>query len=397
MLENRVLKGITWGHSRGITPLLAGAQRYNELHPEVEIIWKKRTLQEFADFPIEKLVHEYDLLIIDHPWVGTAAATGCVLPLNDYIDPAYLQDQARNSTGYSCQSYHYAGKQWALAIDAATPVASYRADLLEKNGLKVPDVWEEVLELAESGKVVVPGIPVDLLMNFYMFCLAVGEEPFRTQEAVVSPEKGMEALGVMKQLWSRCDQEVFNYNPIAVAEVMTSTDQYFYCPFAYGYANYSRAGYAKHRLHYTDVVRFKQHGRLKSTLGGTGLAISASTTYKQDCLNFAVWINSPEVQQGLYTEYGGQPGHRSAWTNPQLNGLSNHYFQKTLPALDRAYVRPRYHGYLHFQDLAGNPVRNYLMGKESEESALAQINQIYQESLMILRGIKTGSAHGKPK
>jgi multiple sugar transport system substrate-binding protein len=373
--------------------LLAGAQRYNELHPDIEITWKKRTLQEFADFPIEKLVNDYDLLIIDHPWVGTAAATGCVLPLNEYIEPTYLQDQERNSTGYSCQSYQYAGKQWAFAIDAATPVASYRADLLDKNGIKVPDTWEEVLELAQSGRVAVPGIPVDLLMNFYMFCLALSEEPFRTKKEVVSLEKGIEALKIMKQLWSLCNKEVFHYNPIAVAEVMTKTDKYFYCPFSYGYSNYSRAGYGKHLLHYTDIVRFKQHGRLKSTLGGTGLAISASTAHKQACLDFAVWINSPEVQQGLYAEYGGQPGHRSAWTNPRLNHISNNYFINTLPALDRAYVRPRYHGYLHFQDLAGDPVRNYLMGKESEESALVQINKIYQESLMIQSGNKTMS-HG---
>ena len=50
-----VLNGITWGHSRGITPLLAVSQRYSELHPEVEIRWKKRTLQEFADYPIDIL------------------------------------------------------------------------------------------------------------------------------------------------------------------------------------------------------------------------------------------------------------------------------------------------------------------------------------------------------
>ena len=28
-----ILNGITWGHSRGITPLLAASQRYDELHP----------------------------------------------------------------------------------------------------------------------------------------------------------------------------------------------------------------------------------------------------------------------------------------------------------------------------------------------------------------------------
>src|SRR5688500_7546033 len=151
-----ILNGITWGHSRGITPLLAASQRYNELHPEIEIRWTKRTLQEFADFPIERLTEQYDLLIIDHPWVGCAAATNCVLPLDKYLSAEFLEDQARNSTGLSHQSYHYKGHQWALAIDAATPAASYRPDLLQQSKIALPQSWEEVLQLAKSGKVAVP-------------------------------------------------------------------------------------------------------------------------------------------------------------------------------------------------------------------------------------------------
>ena len=69
--------------------MLAASQRYEELHPGVEIIWKKRTLQEFADFPVEKLTEQYDLLIIDHPWVGCAAATKCVLPLDEFLSKEY--------------------------------------------------------------------------------------------------------------------------------------------------------------------------------------------------------------------------------------------------------------------------------------------------------------------
>src|SRR3954464_15579879 len=132
-MEKILLKGITWGHSRGYTPLVAYSQRFSEIYPGVEVVWKKRTLQEFADFPIEKLTEQYDLLIIDHPWVGCAAATHCVLPLNEYLPETYLQDQLNNSVGHSHESYNYDNKQWALAIDAATPAASFRKDLLEKN------------------------------------------------------------------------------------------------------------------------------------------------------------------------------------------------------------------------------------------------------------------------
>ena len=174
-----VLSSIAWGHSRGITPLLAASQRYEELHPGVQIQWKKRTLQEFADFPIEKLTEEYDLLIIDHPWVGCAAATKCVLPLNEYLSKEYFDNQLNNSVGYSHLSYNYEGSQWALAIDAATPAASYRKDLLEKNNTELPSTWEDVIALAKKNKVAVPAIPIDLLMNFYTFCIAHGKKPFQ--------------------------------------------------------------------------------------------------------------------------------------------------------------------------------------------------------------------------
>jgi multiple sugar transport system substrate-binding protein len=173
-----ILKGITWGHSRGITPLLAYSQRFTELNPGVEIHWTKRSLQEFADFPIEKLTEQYDLLIIDHPWVGCAAATECVLPLEQWLSKKYLQDQLKNTVGFSHLSYQYNLHQWALAIDAATPAASYRVDLLEKNNAKLPATWHDLLQLAKRGKVAVPAIPIDLLMNFYTFCIAAGKDPF---------------------------------------------------------------------------------------------------------------------------------------------------------------------------------------------------------------------------
>ena len=134
-----ILKGITWAHSRGFTPLMAYAQRFGELNPDVEVKWQKRTLQQFADFPVEKLAEKYDLLIIDHPWVGCAAATEYVLPLEEYLSKEFLDGQVQNTVGGSHLSYNYNCHQWALAIDAAVPAASYRADLFEKNGREKMD------------------------------------------------------------------------------------------------------------------------------------------------------------------------------------------------------------------------------------------------------------------
>ena len=383
-MPETILKGITWGHSRGITPLLAAAQRFSELHPGVTITWDQRSLQQFADYPIERLTTEYDLLIIDHPWVGRAASLQCVLPLDRHLSPEYLKEQSENSVGYSHHSYQYDGHQWALAIDAATPAASYRADLLQKAGKKVPGTWEEVLEIGRLGRLAVPAIPIDLLMNFYMFCMAHGSRPFQTDTEVIDDKTGRKALATMRDLYSLVDEKMFRSNPIAIAEYMTTTDDYWYCPFAYGYSNYSRDGYARHRLSYADLVSMggQDRGRLRSTIGGTGLAVSAHSQYTELALAFTEWIVSPQLQATFYVQHGGQPGHLGAWIDEKTNRLTHNFFYTLLPAMERGYMRPRYNGYLRFQDQAGDPIREFLMraGNPDTKAVLTTINHLYRQS-----------------
>ena len=44
MTVKTVLRGITWNHSRGFVSVVATAQRFCELHPNVEITWEKALL-----------------------------------------------------------------------------------------------------------------------------------------------------------------------------------------------------------------------------------------------------------------------------------------------------------------------------------------------------------------
>src|SRR5580658_1021108 len=95
------LSGITWKHTRGLLPMLATAQRFGEIHPEIEIAWETRSLQSFADEPLEILAARYDLLVIDHPSCGRAAAGGFLLPLDEVIPPELLHGLEENSVGES--------------------------------------------------------------------------------------------------------------------------------------------------------------------------------------------------------------------------------------------------------------------------------------------------------
>src|SRR3954454_16039744 len=132
MANGATLNGITWNHSRGYLPLVATAQRFMDRHPDVTIEWRKRSLQAFADEPVERLAEQFDLIVIDHPFAGYAAVHPTLVPLDEHLPPEFMADQAANSAGASHASYNFGGHQWALAIDAATPVSSWRPDLLAR-------------------------------------------------------------------------------------------------------------------------------------------------------------------------------------------------------------------------------------------------------------------------
>jgi hypothetical protein len=147
------LTGITWDRTRGDLPTVATAQRFGESHPGVTIEWRNRSFNAFGDQPLAELAPHFDLLVIDHPFVGLAHARGLLLPLDERLPAAFLANQAANSVGASYPSYVYGGHLWVLPIDAATPVSAWRPDLLELAGQCPPETWDYLLALALSGMV----------------------------------------------------------------------------------------------------------------------------------------------------------------------------------------------------------------------------------------------------
>jgi multiple sugar transport system substrate-binding protein len=374
------LNGITWNHSRGYTPMVATAQRFQELNPDVDIDWSKRSLQEFADAPLSDLADHFDFLVIDHPWAGFAATSGVMLPLDRYLPADFLEDQSANSVGQSYESYHFDGAQWALAIDAACPVSACRADLLEKAGVPLPRTFDDLIALGKRGLVCCPSIPLDVYGNFLNLLMAAGEQIFQTGEEVAEREAGITALERLRQLSDVVPWAFLDFNPIRALEAMSQDDQFAYAPYTYGYTNYSRPGYAPKLLKFGDVIGIEAGKPGATMLGGTGLAISAKCAHLGAALKYARFVATGETQRGLFFDHGGQPGHRSAWVDDRTNAACSNFFRDTLPTLDRAFVRPRYSGYLNFQDHAGFPIHAYLRHGGDPGRVLDAVNALYRES-----------------
>lgn len=116
--------------------------------------------------------------------------------------------------------------------------------------------------------------------------------------------------------------------------------------------------------------------RLRSTLGGTGLAISNRCQHVETAVEYGKFVASPESQRGLYFASGGQPGHRTAWLDSRVNEVCNNFFAATLETLDEAYLRPRHNGYLHFQDAGGLVVHRYLCEGGDPRNAMNELESL---------------------
>ena len=370
------LRGMTWDHARGFDPMVATSAAYAATHPGVEITWEKRSLQAFADRPISEMAETYDLMVIDHPHVGEVAKQGNLLPLDGLRD-VEMAVLAAGSVGLSHPSYEFAGRQWSLAIDTATPVACLRPDLVAD----APTLWSQVLDLARAGKVGFALIPINALMTFFGMARNLDFDVAEDPDHLIAPDQGAHVLGLLREITGLMDPCCLTLDPIGIYDWMgRNADAPAYSPYGYGYTNYSRQGFCAYPLAFHDAPGIAEATPRGTVLGGTGIAVSAYTKHPEVAVDYAFWIAGADCQKGLYTASGGQPAHAAAWEDDTCNALTGNFFRNTRATLNSAWLRPRYNGYMALQDRAGDIVHACLRGDATEAATLAALDAAYRES-----------------
>lgn len=375
------LKGLTWDHPRGYAPLEAGLAEYRQQNPQINVRWDRRTLREFGEAPIEQYVDQYDLIIVDHPFAGFAAAHGILVDLASFLNDAEKDRFARDSVGPSWDSYWYEGGLWAYPIDAAAQVASYRPDLLIAFLDTVPETFDAVLQLGhrarEVGKfVIVPACPTDAISLFFTLSANLGHPIPEERELFVEEFVAQEVLKRLHALISQAHPESLNWNPIQVYNYMVSQSDAIYCPYGFGYSNYSRV-VTPVPLKFTNAPGVATRGCAGTMLGGTGVGVSKMSQHQGEAVAYAKWLASPEHQRGTYVREGGQPASLTAWTDPSVNAAANGFFSNTLLTMQTAYVRPRFAGFVHFFEAAGIQINRCLRGDLEDHSLVLWLNERY--------------------
>jgi multiple sugar transport system substrate-binding protein len=384
------LKGLTWDHPRGYAPLLRGIPEYHAQHPEITIRWDRRSLREFGEAPIQQYLERYDLLIVDHPFVGFAAAHDALVDLAPSIAEAEKHHLAADSVGPSWQSYWYGSGLWALPIDAATQVASYRPDLLRALSPAVPATFDDVLRLGEKARkagkyVVVPACPTDAISLFFTLSANLGCPILEKGERFVDDSVAAGVLDRLHALIEVAHPCSVEWNPIQVYDFMTSGSGAVYCPYGFGYSNYSRVGKSV-RLKFTNAPAAGRRGCAGTMLGGTGVAISKLSSRPSEAIAYAKWLVSPEHQRGTYFRQGGQPASLAAWTDSSLDAMADGFFSGTLQTLQTAYLRPRFDGFVRFFEAAGIEINRCLRREVKDAVLIRWLDDRYATQRIAARG-----------
>lgn len=366
---------MTWDHPRGFDPLAAASRAWAE-RTGVTIDWERRSLQDFESYPVDELARRYDLIVIDHPHVGQVAEEGCLVALDTVADPRSLAAIASGSVGGSFESYRWNGHQWALPIDAAAQVQAWAPSRIAGPATD----WTMVLGLAEEGRVALPLRAPHALMSLFTLC---GLEGIALDPAAdrLFPAGAARAYARLLEIAERLDATAFAQDPIAVLDAMASAaSPVAVAPLLYGYVSYAREGRRAERVRFADLPLLTAGVPAGSTLGGTGIAVSALGATPEGAVAFAEWVASPEVQSGLYAEAGGQPAHALAWESDRANAPVANFYRDTRATLDRAWVRPRHDGYMSYQQAASERLETALRRNEAPDAVIDALNALYRKA-----------------
>ena len=317
------IKGMTWDNDRGFASLSGPTKEYQAAHPEVQIEWEARPLLKFGTQPIEQLVQIYDLIVLDHPFIGHGVKYNLIEPLNDYYPDEFLFHLSEMSVGGSYRSYEWEGKQWALPIDTAAQVAAYRSDLMEKYKYQVPKTWNDVFNLArslpEGVKIAMPMCAIDSICALLSIAAQQnGNQWLEDQHDQLDEDVVAKALDFLREIKEIVDPRSLDMTPVDLFNHMSVHDDMIYTPYAFSYCNYSKDGYRTKPITFTDIPILKQNPE-GTLLGGAGVAISKYSKHKSEAANYIKYLMEEKTQKGIYFQSGGQPGHRSAWLDRETN------------------------------------------------------------------------------
>jgi multiple sugar transport system substrate-binding protein len=215
---------------------------------------------------------------------------------------------------------------------------------------------------------------------FLTLCANAGAPAAIDAAQLVEPEIGFAAVEVLDELYRLGPTGALEWEQPDVLERLTAGDELVYVPLVFGFVTYARADRVRYPCRFLDVPSAGA-GPIGAILGGAGLAVSATSPHPQAAAAFAAFASGADAQRSLVGPAGGQPGSRTAWTDPELDGASGGFFSGTTATIERAWVRPRDRWWPSFQLEGGRLLSGGFAAAEPPQRHLEALDNLYRHCI----------------
>lgn len=215
-------------------------------------------------------------------------------------------------------------------------------------------------------------------MTFMTLCANLGRPLAEHPEcgSALNRATSSEALDLMRRLLALATPDCLDWNSIDLHEAMSARDDLVFCPAVYCYATYAEADRVT-PLRFHDLPG--PRGIAGSTVGGTGLGISAHCQSPEAALAYARFV-AMRSTQSEFARHHGQPARVECWDDPSVDALFAGAFRNTRRTMDAGWVRPRHRGYLGFQAAASEWIEVHLRGEMSENALFDALRRRYDQT-----------------
>ncbi|MFC7432068.1 MULTISPECIES: hypothetical protein [unclassified Agrococcus] len=359
-------RGLTWDHPRGRVALEAAAQAFSARGVDT-LAWDVHPLEGFESAPIAETAARYDLVVLDHPHLGDALEADCLVAVDESFGADDVARWREAAIGRSLESYVVDGRLWALPLDAATQVSARRAESVPE----APVDWDAVRSLARAGGVAPNLAGPHAFLSLCSIAVSAGADP--TADGRIRDDAWDLAIDVLADLAAHAPVGTVDENPIALLERMSTGDDLRYVPLVYGYVSYAQRPAAQ-RVAFGAPPAVD--GRIGSTLGGTGIAITRRTPASAELLDHVAWLMGDEAQRSFIPAHAGQPSARSAWRDQAVDAAAGGFYSGTAATTEQAWVRPRFPGYVAVQTAASALVRDAALGRVASREAHERVDDL---------------------
>ncbi len=218
------------------------------------------------------------------------------------------------------------GSLFGLPQGAETSVLMYRKDIFEKHGLKVPETYDEMLDLVCKIPELEPGMGGmasraasghQAAHAFLLHLAPLGGRVFDDDwNPILNNEAGLAATNALKKIIDCGPEGSSAFGPAEAANAFANgdaamfLDSIAYAPTFEDPANSKVVGKVGYALHPEGVRRASQ-------TGGFGIAIPKNALNKEAAFLLMQWLTSKHGDK-LITMAGGNPSRFSTYADPEV-------------------------------------------------------------------------------